>query len=343
MNKEIVRFCESLLSEVKPHSKIVIAPHIRVDGDAIGSSLALSAILQGLGYATAIYIDEKIPDLYHFMPGIERIHIYDEDSFSESFDMLFVLDCHERNRLGKRAALWDRAPLRFILDHHQYQTRPEAAVSLIQSWRSSTAELVFELSEVFSQIKGRPLLSEESAFNISVGIYADTGGLRFSNTKRETYLAMAQLKKYKVAIDKISEALFSQVSIGEYRARGLAFSKTNFECENKLSWCLFEISEIHACGTDEDELGAISSLMSNVKGVEMAIFMREEKNKNGKALLHLSIRSTDKIDSAAFAKQFGGGGHLRAAGASLPITENIHKTAALVVQAAKEEVAKLAG
>lgn len=338
MSQKIKDLAKLFLKQEDSQPVVCILPHVRSDGDAISSSLVLSTALEKLGYQTRVFLEEKVPDLYYFMPGLEKIEIYDANqSLPESF-VLFALDCHEPSRLGQRAIFWQKAQELYVMDHHQVQEAPKAHF-VIESDRSSTAEMVYYFVKSLEEVSGQVLLDLDMASNLTTGIYLDTGGLRYSNTGPDTYRVMAELREMGVPVDRISEEAFDQVPIEEARARGLALMKARTDCDGRLIWCFFRVRELLACSVDSDQLGYISSMLKKIQGTDLAIFMQEDVHEDGTASLRLSIRSSEGFNAAAFAQSLGGGGHLRASGASLPIEGDIYDTVHHVVTQAKAALA----
>lgn len=338
MSQKIKELAAGFLGREKTDRLICIMPHIRSDGDAISSSLVMARALDQLGYRTRVFLEEKVPDLYHFMPDLDKLEIFNPQAELPEVFTLFVLDCHEASRLGRRSVFWEAADRRYIMDHHQVQEAP-AGYAVIESERSSTAEMVYLFIRALEAASGKDLLDLAMASNLTTGIYMDTGGMRHSNTTPDTYRVMADLRAMGVAVDRIAEQAFSQVPIEEARARGLALLKARLDCDGRLIWCFFRQRELLACGVDEDQLGYISSMLKQIKGTDLAIFMQEALQADGSADLRLSIRSSENFDAATFAHSLGGGGHVRASGAVVPIEDDIYDSVHYVVEAAKAALA----
>lgn len=338
MSQTIKALAELFLAQEERNRLICIMPHVRSDGDAISSCLVMSRALEKLGFQTRVFLDEKVPDLYFFMPDLEKIEIFEPGQDLPASYTLFVLDCHEASRLGGRENFWHLAQELYIMDHHQVQEQPKAHFA-IESARSSTAEMVYFFIKTLEQVTGQAILDLDMASNLTTGIYLDTGGLRYSNTGADTYRVMADLREMGVPIDHITEHAFGQVPIEEARARGLALMKARMDCDGRLVWCFFRLRELLACSVEADQLGYISSMLKQIKGTDLAIFMQEEEKPDGSLDLRLSIRSSEDFNAAEFAQSLGGGGHLRASGASLPIEADIYDTVHEVVERAKAALA----
>ena len=308
----------ALLDECPKGSKIVITPHLRADGDAIGSGLGLRAALLSLGYDVRLLLDEEVTERLLFVPEVECAEVFDPGkSASEEIDILFLVDCHEASRLGERAVLWDQAKDHFVLDHHRYEQAVQGNAWIDPSC-SSMGEMIYYFIRELEKHSGEKILNRNIAIQLAVAIYSDTGGLRFSNSTRDTFLAMAALQEAGVVLDRISEPLFSTSSLGRFRGRGFAFQAAEWEVDGRLAWTMMREADCLACGADDDDLGGIANDLREVQGTDVAIFFRlTEEN-----ILRLNIRSSEDFNSASFAQSLGGGGHFRAAGAEIQLSEN---------------------
>ena len=165
--------------------RFLITSHERPDGDAIGSELALRQILEDLGKESVVYNQDRTPGNYLFLPGSGRI--VHELPPLEHFDAAFILDCSDLSRVGEEALRIGTIPNLIQIDHHLsnggfFDTR------LIDPLASSTAELIFRLIRNMGLAPTRDV-----ATCLYTAILTDTGGFRYSNTRREALLAAADL------------------------------------------------------------------------------------------------------------------------------------------------------
>lgn len=328
--------------ELPMGSRVLVTPHVRADADAICSSLALALALNKLGYVAEVYLDEQPSSYYDFLPAMDQLKVYDALHERKDFDALFVLDCHESSRLEKRAAWWNVAPVLFITDHHQLAEEESLLANsyywVAADW-SSTSAMIYRLIREMEAVSQKTLMDAELAFLLASGIYADTGGLRYSNASPATFRIVADLAEYDISLTHISEKLFSTISLEEFRARGLAFTKTRVECDGRLAWCFFQERELEACAVSRDQLGAFSSLLREVKGVDLSLFILELVREDGRRELNISIRSSENFTALPIAKALGGGGHLKACGATVPVEKNIYDSVEKVLRVARQGLA----
>lgn len=343
MQKNLSAFWQNFVDRIPADSNVVICPHVFIDADAVSSCLALASLLRKGGYRCRILTDEAPAEHEAFIPEVSRLEVFQDTPEWEDIDLLFLLDCHEAGRLGRRGVLWERASQIAIIDHHQYEQVPPVELCYIDSQASSTAELIYYSYQYWQQAGASIFLDKTSAFQLCCGIYADTGGLQYSNTGRDTFLAMADLMSYDLPLAAISAALFATISREEMRARSLAMLKARFECGGRLVWSFFQTREFLATGVGMDEVGSFSSLLRQVKGVDLAIFMREEARVDAPSILHISLRSSEHFNCLALAQRLGGGGHIRASGAEMLVDQDIYLTVEQVLQVARDELEKQHG
>lgn len=339
MQKTIKQLAEVFYKQAERELPLIIAGHKGADGDAISSSLALCEACKSLGFNARVLLDEPIPEHYHFIKGYETVEIFSEDyTLPEKFN-LFILDCHEAPRLGKRSVIFEQAEKVFIMDHHECGPAfVPSEFAHIDPSRSATAEMAYFFIAALEELSSQKIIDVKIAELLTVGIYADTGSMGYSNTGSETYYAMYELAKFAVPTHEISENLFSSIPIAEARARGLALMKCRVECDGKLVWCFFTTRELLACGIDKSQTGAISSLLKKIAGTDLAIFMREDLNEDGSRDLNLSLRSSENINCQVLAEKLGGGGHQRASGATVAIEDDIYDTVEEVLVEARRSL-----
>lgn len=309
---------QAFLEKSKAAAEVIIVPHVRADGDAIGSGLALLKALNKAGFKARLFLDETVPVQNRFTPGSEEAQVFEEKMLPEGPYLLFMIDCHEASRLERRAVLYERAQSVLIIDHHLYKAEPDAA-SWIEPLRSSTAEMIWLFVKALEKAAAKPLLDKEMAENLIMGIYSDTGGLRYSNSGSDTYTAMADLIGYDINIAYISEQLFAQRPLTQLRARGVSFTGAVQEENGRLLWYYFTPEDLEKTGSSEEELGNICSELREVRGTDLALFLKNG-TEGGKRVIRVNIRSSEAVDSQVLAVRLGGGGHARAAGASYPVT-----------------------
>lgn len=315
MSEIIDRIADRLMSALDKPGSVFLYPHIGIDGDALGSALALALVLSRIGVPVRLPLDEDIPDRLNFLPGLDLIECYREDlleSFSRDQQLAIAIDCSDSERVGRRRALFDLSPEKAALDHH-VSGGESGDLRWIDPSAAAAGEIVFDLITRLEKRAGRRLHDETTETLLMTAIISDTGGFVYSNTTARTFRTAASLMDGDINLRRITYQLFDMTSQVRMRLMGRIFTDVRFSHEGRLALALVGqnlLAEHQA--TDADLEGVIAHLR-NVAGVEVAFLIREIDND----LLRVNIRSSDSFNAADFAQNYGGGGHPKAAGLQL--------------------------
>lgn len=277
--------------------KIIITAHTNPDGDAIGSSLGLMHFLQELGKQAQVLIDDDIPAIFDMLPGYEHIRKPEEGQTIDA-DLLVALDV-SLDRIGKVGDVV-KAPV-LNIDHHI--TNDDAADMLyLDGTCAATAEIIYQLVK---EMKGA--FTKDCAMCLYTGLATDSGWFRYSNTTPATMRAGAELLAAGVEPNIISEGLERR----PYESvKGLADALQHME--------LFQEGRVVGVFLDNATLETIESseglvdMIRTIEGTELAVVLKEKE----KDFCRVSMRSKG-LDVTKIATQFGGGGHVRAAGCAI--------------------------
>ena len=304
-----------LIDEVSDAASVAISGHIRPDGDCVGSVMGLYLYLKKeLPKAEIdVYLD-KPADIFDCISHIDDIK--SEFNTNKIYDVFFVLDC-EDDRLGNARPLFESARKRINIDHH-ISNKGCGDVRIVEPDRSSTAELLYDLM--------RPeMIDIEVATALYIGIIHDTGVLRYSNTSPRTLQIASELIKFGFNFSDIIQKTFYEKTYVQTQIMGRAVLESVRFMHNRciVSMVSRRMMDFYQV-TPQDLDGIVNQLLA-VKGVECAIFMYE----TGTLEYKVSMRSDGKVDVAAVAMRFGGGGHVRAAGCTMNGTyhDNINNLA----------------
>ena len=171
--------------------EIQVFPHARVDGDCIGTAVALAASLEKLGYTSRVILECEIPPRLSFMniPS-ELTTIVTPDTEEEIFarqGLAFAVDCSEGSRMGACEALFERAEKKVVVDHH-VSASPEAELSYVDGKSASCAELMYMLLKEWEDSTGKALVDQAVADYLMVGIQSDSGKFSYENTIKKNFL-----------------------------------------------------------------------------------------------------------------------------------------------------------
>ena len=319
--------------------KVVILSHTNPDGDAIGSSLAWAEVLRRHGHQVTCVIPNKYPYYLEFMPGIESVVIFKNDSDCEAekavkeADVIFCLDFHSMSRLDKLGEIIDanQHAKRVLIDHH---LDPSEDFDLMLSYpkASSTCYLVALIVEnMYDTESITPTMAE----NLFVGMMTDTGNFAFSSVTPDLFRMVSVLAATGISIPTIHNNVYNSFSEGRARLFGYVINR-------KMR--IFHNGTVAHMSLTEDEMrrfwfqqgdseGFVNYPLTNKK-MKMSAMFTEHND-----FIRVSLRSRGDIDVNVFAQRyFNGGGHKNAAGGKsfMTMDETIKHYEKCVKEYAKE-------
>ena len=291
---------------------ILIFPHVLMDGDALGSGVALCKALRSLGKNAFVLIEDDIPQYLHFLAG--DYCTWDNDVIREP-DLCVCIDCAEVERFALRKDKFAQGKVTMCIDHHK-TTKPFAAYNYIDASAAATGEIIYQLL-----IEMDVEIDKEMGEALYAAVTTDTGNFQYSNTVAETHLLAAKL--FDLGIDHwyVSRMLYQSTRVEKIRLSGKILQTLRL-LEGGLV-ALAYISEDMLKEADallEDAEGS-SEVLRGIIGVEVGIFAKEAEPNVTK----FSMRSKEWVDVSVIAMKHGGGGHTRAAGCTIkaPLHEAI--------------------
>lgn len=290
-----------ILSDILKDVKSVgITGHIRPDGDCTGSVLALYN-----------YILENMPeidvDLYLEQPGSEFYYLINIDKIKNTpedkkYDVFFVLDCSSLDRIEPFISCFNNASKTVCIDHHVSNTG-FTDLSKIEPQASSACEVLYGTMDADK-------ISRNVAECIYTGIIHDTGVFKYSCTSKKTMEIAGEMMEKGIDYSDIIDNTFYKKTYVQNQILGRALLESVLFYDGKCIFTTVTMDEMEFYGVTGRELGGIVEQLRLTDGVEVAIFLYQ----TGEEEYKVSLRSKKKIDVAAIATQFGGGGHVRAAG-----------------------------
>jgi len=288
---------------------VVLTTHVNADGDGVGSEIGLWHLLRARGVSVTIANPTRIPERFNFLipEGADAsAHAVHE---IERADIVASLDIGDISRLGNLATVINaRQPPFVCIDHHVGPIKLPAGPCLIAPDATATAELVFDLAS----IAGWPL-TPAVAQALYVGLLTDTGGFRFSNTTARALRVAAALLEKGVDPESIYASVYASAPEGRVRLLAEVLQTLVVERDVGLAWLSVPADALRRHEATPDDLDGIVEFPRSIAGVKLALLFRHI----GSGRIKVSFRSMGEVDVAALAHQFGGGGHHRAAGASL--------------------------
>ena len=284
------------------YDSFLLMAHVAPDGDTLGSCLALQKLLQQLGKQAWVVCDDPLPHLYAFLPGADGLLAPDAAVDAQAF---VAVDCADVGRTGSQ---WDRVGTKpsLCIDHHI--TNPGFAdVNYIEDC-AATGELITLLYDAF----GQPINPEVGAC-LYTAIATDTGNFAYSSVTPRTFALMGKVMESGFDLPECNRLIYRNQRLQKLRMTARTVENAKLYRDGQVIVATLSKAETEAVdGLKADAEGIIDSLR-DVETVAVACFLREE----GASEVKLSLRAKDRVDCAALARAYGGGGHLRAAGATL--------------------------
>jgi phosphoesterase RecJ-like protein len=285
------------------HDQFLLVSHIDPDGDAIGSLIALSALLEGKGKRRVAFDQDGVPEIYAFLAGSEKIKSSVETA--DGFDAAIFIECPNAERAGKKiAGILERIPLWINIDHHIDNTS-FGHLNLVEPELSAIGELVYELFVFMKEP-----IDQEVAEAIYTAIMTDTGSFRFPNTTRRTHIIASELLALGVKPHEIYQNIYESMSVPAALINAKAHG--TLEVRDGISCITITRSMLREAGATAEDTHDIVNFGRSIRDVEVALLFREAEGG-----VKVSLRSKSFVNVNEIALQFGGGGHLRAAGCTV--------------------------
>lgn len=319
-----------IVNRLKESKTVLLYPHIVIDGDTLGSSIALCAALRKLGKTAHILIEDEIPSYLRFLDNdyctYDR-HIIDKP------DISIAIDCSDIGRLPLRREKFQSGKSSINLDHHK-TNQLFADMNYIDENASATSEIIFDLLKLM-EVK----IDVEIAEGIYTAIITDTGNFQYTNTTKKTHLITAELFDIGIDLEKISVEIYQNVRFEQIKIACEIFSNMEMLFDGKANIAFVTQEMLKKTGTLMEETEGVISTLRNIRGVEISAFLKEKHNSE----IKVSLRSKTYGDVAVIAQKHGGGGHQKAAGCTLNTTlEEAKKLITAEIIAQLEEVEKRA-
>jgi len=287
---------------------VLMSLHRQPDGDSIGSTLAIARALTARGQDVLVVTPDPVPRAYDFLPGADGIVGW-EAAEGRHFDLVALFDCADERRCGAPHPLREYAPKVLNVDHHPSNDR-YGDIVLVDDRAAASGEIAVRVLDALEVP-----LDRELALLLYVAIETDTGGFRYSSTTAASHRLVARLLDTGLEPGEIFEKVYERQAVSGLRLLGAALQSLKVREDLSLAYVVLGQSDFARAGAapeDVETLGIVD-YARRLEGIEVGALLREESPEQVK----LSLRAKGRIDVAELAKRLGGGGHVRAAGASI--------------------------
>lgn len=308
--------------EIVAAKEVLVISHTSPDHDALASIGAMLELLSTLGIKAQAYADNKAEGVYSFIPH-ENLVTGNKPADLSRFSVILILDSGSLARTGlevelkevlaKRKIAGSDQPFIIELDHHEPHDH-YADIEIRLPNKASTTEIIYDFFQA-NNLEINKIVAD----CILIGLMADTGNFLHPNASFQVLAVSSQMLLKGASLSKVSNHLRTPGSLLMLKIWGLALERLRFDAKTGFASTALFASDLEtlALSTQDsstDVFGGIASFISYLGGVRVALVLREEGE-----YVKGSLRANgEEFDVAAIARQFGGGGHKRAAGFSLP-------------------------
>ena len=304
--------------KIEESNSIVLAAHINPDGDALGSSLSLYPILKKMGKNVKVFnVTKPLPMYLDFLPNFEKV----TDKLPKNYDLLISFDCGSFDRLG----IEERPPFLINIDHHISNTK-YGDINIIDPKAASSSQVVYNMLKT-NNIE----IPQESAVCIYTALVTDTGSFQYESVNENVFEMAADLVKCGVKPDFVAKMLFQRDRLSRLRLLAKAYDTIELCCEGKVAFVEVTKEMMEITGAIKDDTDTIVNSVRAIATVEVACMLREDDDG-----IKISLRSKNFADVSKIAVKYGGGGHIRAAGATIKDEFDFEKVKEMLKQDLKE-------
>ncbi len=293
-----------ITEKLKSAKCVAIFCHVRPDGDALGSGLALRLALENAGKTAVMCCEDKPPEKFFFLSEMTNVL---RELPAYNYDLLVSVDCADITRLGSFAKFYSKFKKETINIDHHISNNGYGKLNYIQECPASCEIVTGILNECGFEI------TEDIADLLMLGMITDSGNFTHLDVTENTFKTAGYLRSKGADCNKINY----NVNVRQPKSRALLYgrvmSKMRFDLEGKLAFAVITQKDMQELGADKDLTEGFVDFPLTVDGVEVAVSLLEYKKNKYK----VSLRSKGKANVNAVATTFGGGGHILASGCML--------------------------
>ncbi|GAH30453.1 unnamed protein product, partial [marine sediment metagenome] len=297
---------DEISKALQKNNNFLITSHVNLDGDGIGSELAFYFILKKLKKKPIILNQDKLPKIYDFLPGSNKVHYLDDNCIdTKSIDVGIVLDCSNVKRIGKTYEIFKNIKTIINIDHHK-SNENFGSLNYVDSSVSSVGEIIYELIRSINI----DLLDEDISTCLFTAIITDTGSFRYSNVSSKTFKIASDLTSFGIKPYLIANNIYNRNTYSGLKLLGEALTTLEMDDSKYVSWLTITRKMLNNAKANDEEIEGIIDLATTLDNTEISILFRETKDNK----IKISFRSKGNFDVNKFAGKFKGGGHPNAAG-----------------------------
>ena len=315
-------------ARIRGNEPTLILFHRHPDGDAIGAGFGLKLILEAMGCTARCVCEDEIPERLRFLTEGMQDSVLKENLPADFVPTQIIsVDTASPAQAG---VLYPDYEGRFdlMIDHH---AKGEMyADGYIDGSASSAGELIYRLSRELVRMGRLAAIPEGVDRLLYAAVSSDTGCFRYSNASPETHRAAAALLEAGFDSADLNHRLFGVKSYKLLQAEKVGFDRLKLYADGRLGIVDMPYAVMEQYGFTDEHLGTLVDVARGLQGVQVAVAIRQPK---AEGVYRVSMRSSCEVDVAAVCAEFGGGGHIKAAGCTVSCEGGIEAVVEMIAEA----------
>jgi phosphoesterase RecJ-like protein len=303
---KIVKNFNEITKLLEKNNSFLITSHKNIDGDAIGSELALYFILKKLNKKPIILNQDRLPRIYNFLPDSDKVHCLEDNYINiKNIDVGIIVDCSNFERIEETYKIFKNIKNIINIDHHN-SNKKFGKLNYIDSSASSVGEIIYDLIKFINL----DLLDEKISTCLYTAIITDTGSFRYSNVSSKTFSVVSDLASQGIKPNLIADNIYNRNTYSGLKLLGKALLTLEVDESNYVSWLTITRDMLNNTEANDEEVEGIIDVARTLENTEVSILFRETKDNK----IKVSFRSKGDFNVNKFAGKFNGGGHPNSSG-----------------------------
>lgn len=293
---------EKIIKHLKESSSVAIFVHTNPDWDCIGSAMALRCALRSIGVKTDVFTEEPLSR--HLTILDTDVIPYEEGAVAPDYECYCAVDVSGADRIGLWGGFFSEKEDTICIDHH-YQVEPFGKLSYVESKRSATGELIYEML-----ILGGFEITNEIASYLYCAISSDTGSFQYASVNRRTYEIVIALTDTGINTTYLCSMLYERNTLTQLKLRAEAIDSIKLYKDGKIATAKLTLAVLEKYNASSSDADSLAQLPRSIDGVMISAFLKELPD----GAIRVNLRALGDFNIEPVARKFGGGGHRKAAG-----------------------------
>jgi len=300
-----------IIYHLRKYKNFLIIGHKKPDGDAVGSMLALHLALKSVGKNTILACDDHLSERFNFLPDADKIKLLEDVvKIIDNIDLVITLDSGVYQLTGLDTHFSKKElPMILNIDHHQDNPH-YGQINLVEADKSSTCEIIYHIIKAINVE-----IDDKIATCILNGIFLDTDSFKNPNTSTDTLKITSNLLSRGANLKEITKSNLKDKSLSALKLWGITLARLRKNSKLGIISTVVTRSDLENCNASYEDLEGVANFLNSIPEAKASLVLSErDKNeiKGSFRTLH------DEVDVSKLAALFGGGGHKKAAGFTIP-------------------------